>query len=261
MDFHTKPKIFECPLHPKEFIHSIHLDGSSEANLLCIRCLMARPDKLDLNTLQSINQYIESASKSYDTFRDIELPEGKDEFFSLISLEAIALNRLEEHICQQKTKVNKFYDKVMVFFIEAINKSRQKVFRSLDEQINVLKHDFTVCKNLYEKFYEKSSEKFNPTLDGLVEQMNSCFDIDELKQFLQTINIDIQHAKSLNDCPNITEKIMADLEDFAINLESKLSVSPSSIIPDDESKWNLYLNKIDDLITPLSLIEDQMVPI
>jgi len=198
MDAKSIIKTYQCKNHPKEAIQRVCAEIGCETSLLCIECILSSHSGTHKESLSTISEFVEKASKHYESLRRIKCAEDAPptEFTDFLSREDENLAKLSQHIEKEKLLVDQAVTEILNEFTLLCHKTKEEIFKNLDNQVGNLKANYKYYRGKLNKFYSKNDEdSLNPSKDDLLDQLNRTSRLEEFEYIVKNIKDDMAEAK------------------------------------------------------------------
>lgn len=253
MENKNQLKAFRCNIHTSEQIQRVCLEPNVETSLRCIECILSNTEKVPKDSIVTLKDFIEHATRQYETFRTISRLEesAPNNLIEFLSSENESVEKLSYHIEKEKEKVGEAFNNILQEFTLLCHSKKEEIFRQLDKQVLTLKLNYNYYKSKIDKYYNKDKEdELNPDKETLVHRINNCHDTNEVEVLVKNIKDDILEASTYKDPKVKMNEIKEGINGLAQELKKQSTVFPKSSF-EDYSTVESSVKKFKDAISPL----------
>jgi len=169
----------------------------------------------------------------------IKIPEILDEYFKFLSQKAEKMEKYNQLIETEKTKITTVFDNIIVLFINLITDKKKEYFEILDQKLTNLHNHYELFETNLKKAFpaEQDIPNLFPSKETLLTQLTSITDLDKLKFFVKDLNEDMNEdkegigkGKNLQErrqlyVQNLKEKILNIFEEEPVFRQERLDLN------------------------------------
>jgi len=252
MDSKASYKLFKCKIHPKETIQRVFTGVDAESPLKCIECLLSCSESYGKESLVTLNDFLEKASKFYESMRSLSKigDSAPSELVEFLSNEDAILAKLQAHIEEQKEKLGESINSLLHEFTILCHTKKEQISQALDKQFNNLKANFAYYKAKLDKYYNSNeNDDTLPTKEQLYEKINNCSTVDDLELLIKNIKDDIMETNGFKDSKTKIAELRQGMKELSLLLKEQTTNLPRVVI-NDFGQLEETLKKFKDTVDP-----------
>mmetsp|Transcript_24780 Transcript_24780/g.21985 ORF Transcript_24780/g.21985 Transcript_24780/m.21985 type:complete len:385 (+) Transcript_24780:92-1246(+) len=256
----TQVKSFNCKLHPSETIQRVQVDACDESPLKCIECILSEHNASQKGKYVTLKDFINQADKFYSDLREFSVFEGgtPGEFVEFLTNEDEVVQKLQEHVNQEKLKVEQGFNDLIKTFGKLCKARKDEVYESLDKQLINVKANFAYYKSKLDRYFNPdATEDFIMNKSKIIDKINNSEVIEDLDLIIKNIKDDMQENEKLAEATDKKQEIKNALSEAAKELQVQMKDLPKTIffnygeareqIEKLEENVEKYLDKFTDI--------------
>jgi len=189
-----------CPHHPSEHIQRIDLNPNAAQRLYCLECILGQNNPSLLSSkLKTIGDFINMASEFYTlSQRHVKVAEHPpSDFQDLIAQQGEKLEKLNQHIDQEKIKIENYFIKIAEELSSLLSQKKQIYLQALDQQLLKLQGWFISFEKQVRKIYPTSEDisLYFPSKENLIDKIQKITNYIQLEAFIKNIQEDLTEQR------------------------------------------------------------------
>jgi small GTP-binding protein domain len=164
--------------------------------------------------------------------------------------ETDVFEKLNEHIKEEKQKVNDHINTLIQQFSLIGFTARDKIFENLDKHTEILRSNFDSFKRKVDRYYSKEKDdKWNFSKEKIIEKINTTQNFEDFERLIRAMREDVVEARSLEKSGKKADEIKEELQEFARHLQEQSKRLPRALICEEASLQDI-ITQMRDLEAP-----------
>jgi len=217
-----------CPIHTSEFIQRVNTDINAAQKLYCLECILQQEKKASFipSNFKTIPELIELAANFYKVNKNLSSSHSQipSEYVKLMSQRTENLEKLSQHIEEEKNKVIHVFNLISQDFLRVLTEKKNQCVNALDQQLANLHFRYIHFDKQLKKVYfsEENTSFLFPSKEELTKKLEEIANSNQLSVFVRNLTDD------LNEQDKQTEKNWKfEIETLSKNLTEIQDLTPS----------------------------------